>query len=90
MNVRNLSTAIALVSVVAFAAPASAVVSQSGVQQDVRSAVHGTSGNISVVVNGDTATLFGYSNGLDRAAAQRAAMSSPGVNKVINLITDNS
>jgi len=63
MNVRNLSTAIALVSVVAFAAPASAVVSQSGVQQDVRSAVHGTSGNISVVVAALTHSINSYNAG---------------------------
>ncbi len=90
MNSRNLSAAIALVSAVAFAAPASAVVSQSDVKQSVRSAVHGASANISVVVNGDTATLRGYGNALDRAAAQRAAENSAGVNQVINLILTNS
>lgn len=88
MNARNLTAILALASAVAFTAPASAV-STGNVFQDVKSATSG-SGQIRVNVNGNTATLFGYSDKTDAKAAERAALAAPGIDRVINRIDSNS
>lgn len=88
MNTRNILAVAALAASFAVAAPASAV-STGNVFQDVKSATSG-SGQIRVQVNGDTATLFGYSDKTDAVAAERAALAAPGIDNVINRIDSNS
>jgi len=70
----------ALVLAGVMAAPAAA-----SVPRDVQQAISG--GNIIVTVDdAGVATLSGYTNGISRVAAQRAAQNSDEVNRVINLI----
>ncbi len=88
MKTLNIAAALALVSATAFAAPAMAV-SSGNVYQDVQSAVSG-SGQIGVTVDGNTATLFGYSEKTDALAAERAALNAPGIDQVINSIDSNN
>ena len=52
---------------------------------DVRSAVSG-SGSVNVSVTDGVATLTGNTDALSKAAAARAALASPEVDRVINLI----
>lgn len=52
---------------------------------DVQQAIAG--GNVNVLVNdAGVATLTGYTDGISRNAAARAAQNSPEVDSVINLI----
>ena len=67
------------------AGSASAMVMQQDVFLSVQSAI-GSGSNVSVVVNGEVATLSGYvADGYDAVAAVRAAKKA-GAGKVINLI----
>lgn len=88
MNTRNLLAIAALATSVVVAVPASAATT-GNVFQDVKSATAG-SGQIRVQVNGDTATLFGYSDKTDALAAERAALAAPGIDNVINRIDSDS
>ena len=88
MKIQNFTVALALVAATAFATPAFAVTSGS-VFQDVQSAVSG-SGHVGVQVDGNTATLFGFSEKTDSLAAERAALAAPGIDQVINNIDSNN
>ncbi len=88
MNTLNITAALALVAATAYAAPSYAVTT-GNVYQDVRSAVSG-SGHVRVEVDGNTATLFGFSEKTDSLAAERAARAAPGIDRVINRIDSNN
>lgn len=75
--------ALALAAVVA--GPATAMTVKGDVYSNVRNAISG-SGNINVTVSDGIATLTGNAEHLDRVAAQRAALKSEGVTRVVNLI----
>ena len=66
------------------AAPASAITTGS-LYGDVQSAVSG-SGNVNVSVTDGVATLTGNTDSLSKVAAGRAALASPAVDRVVNLI----
>ena len=66
------------------AAPASAITTGS-LHGDVQSAVSG-SGNVNVSVTDGVATLTGNADSLSKLAAGRAALASPDVDRVVNLI----
>ena len=68
----------------ALAGPASAITTGS-LYGDVQSAISG-SGNVNVSVTDGVATLTGNADALSKAAAARAAQSSPEVDRVVNLI----
>jgi|GEM_PF-2858825 len=80
MNAFTKQALAALVLAGAVAAPAAA-----GVQRDVQQAING--GNVIVSVSEEgVATLTGYTDGISRLAAERAAQKSADVDQVINLI----
>ena len=66
------------------AAPASAITTGS-LYGDVQSAVSG-SGNVNVSVSDGVATLTGNADQISKVAAGRAALNSPGVERIVNLI----
>jgi hypothetical protein len=45
------------------------------------------SGNLNIVVNDGTATLYGYGHLIDIAKAKRLALNSEGIDRVINIAT---
>lgn len=72
----------------AVAGPASALTADmatGSLYGDVQSALS-SSGNVNVSVRDGVATLTGYTSALSKAAAERAALASPGVDSVINLV----
>jgi hypothetical protein len=89
MKVRNLTTAIVFASVAALAGPASAVTSTGSLMQDVHSSLSGD-GTITATVSGNTVTLIGNANAVDKAAAERVAQSYPNVDRVVNLVSNQS
>lgn len=87
-SIKTIAAAIALSALVA--GPASAMVTQADVAQDVMSAVGGDS-NVSAFVNGDTVTITGYFGDTgDRNSARQAALANDGIEKVIDLSTVNN
>ena len=68
----------------ALAAPAFALTTGS-LYGDVQSAISGD-GNVNVTVTDGVATLTGNADTLSKAAAARAALASPEVDRVVNLI----
>jgi len=87
-TIKTFAAAIALSAVVA--GPASAMVSQADVHQDVMSAVGGDS-NVLALVNGDTVTITGYfGDAGDRNLARQAALANDGIEKIIDLSTVNN
>lgn len=80
-----LKTTAAVIALTAvFAGPASAMVSQGNLTQNVLTAV-GADSNVNVNVKSGVVTLSGYFGDLsDKNAAIRAAQNSAGVTKVIN------
>lgn len=89
MKVRHITAAILLTSAAALAGPAAAITTSGNLLQDVNSAVRGD-GNITAMVRGDTVTLIGNANGVDKAAAERIAQSYPNIDKVVNLVNVRS
>jgi hypothetical protein len=89
MKVRNLTAAIVFASVAALAGPASALTTTGNLMQDVHSSLTGD-GTITATVSGDTVTLIGNANAVDKAAAERVAQSYPNVDRVINLVSNQS
>lgn len=86
MSIRNSIAAATFVIATSFASIASANISTGSIGIDVQSAV--SDGNVSVVVKDGTATLFGVvESRVDANAAERAASSFTGIDKVINNIT---
>jgi len=84
-SIKTITAAIALSAL--FAGPASAMVSQADVLQDVMSAVGGDS-NVSAFVKGDTVTITGYfGDASDKNNAHQAALANDGIEKVIDLST---
>lgn len=75
--------AVALTAALA-AAPASAITTGS-LQGDIQSAISG-SGNVNVSLRDGVATLTGNADSSSKAAVGRAALASPDVDRVINLI----
>ena len=75
--------ALALAAAMA-SAPASAITTGS-LYGDVQSAVGGA-GSVNVTVSGGVATLTGNADALAKAAAARAALADPSVDRVVNLI----
>ncbi len=69
---------------VAFAGPASAMVSSS-LSHDVRSAA-GANSNINVIVDGDKVTLTGYAEDLYAVAKAEAAAKNAGADLIVNNI----
>ncbi len=69
---------------IAFAAPASAMVSSS-LSQDVRSAV-GSNSNVSVIIDGDKVTLTGYAEDSYAIAQAEIAAKGAGASEVVNNI----
>jgi osmotically-inducible protein OsmY len=57
--------------------------------QDVHSSLTGD-GTITAKVSGDTVTLIGNASAVDKAAAERVAQSYPNVERVINLVSNQS
>jgi len=88
MKLRHITTAIVFVSVAALAGPASAITTGS-LTQDLHSALSGD-GTITAKVSGNTVTLIGNASALDKANAERVAQSYPNVDRVINLVSDQS
>ncbi len=91
MKVFNIVAALSFASVaaLAFAGPASAITSTGNLQQDVHSALGGN-GNITVSVSGNTVTLIGNANAVDKARAARVASSFPDVERVVDLVNTRS
>ncbi len=89
MKVRHITTAVVFASVAALAGPATAITSSGSLLQDVNSAVRGD-GNITAMVRGNTVTLIGNANGVDKAAAERVAKSFPNIDSVVNLVNVRS
>ncbi len=84
-SIKTIAATIVLSAV--FAGPASAMVTQGNVLQDVMSAAAGDS-NVSAFVNGDTVTITGYfDTAADRYKARLAALANDGIEKVIDLST---
>jgi len=81
-SIKSIAAAIVLTAFVA--APASAMISKGDLNRDIASVV-GSGSNVTATVVGDTVTLSGYfSDAGDKNSAIRAAMSSDGVERVIN------
>jgi len=57
--------------------------------QDVHSSLSGD-GTITATVSGNTVTLIGNANAVDKAAAERVAQSYPNVDRVVNLVSNQS
>jgi hypothetical protein len=89
MKIRHITTAIVFASVAALAGPASALTTTGNLMQDVHSSLTGD-GTITATVSGDTVTLIGNANAVDKAAAERVAQSYPNVDRVINLVSNQS
>jgi len=84
------TTAAVIALTAAFAGPASAMVSQGELANDVRFTL-GADSNISVVEKDGVVTLTGYfADAGDQARAIQAAEQAEGVSKVINLAFPNS
>ena len=72
------------------AGPASAMVSQSDLYQDISSAI-GSGNNVTVTVANDVVTLTGYfADAGDKSAALFAAKANPNVDRVIDLTTTSN
>lgn len=84
MNAFARNTLVAIALVATFAGPASAI-STGNLRTDVQSAVSG-SGNVNVSLSDGVATLTGDADSLSKVAAERAALASPEVSRVVNLI----
>ena len=80
MNTLTKQVLAALVLASAVTAPALA-----NIRSDVQESVTG-SGNINVSVDAGVATLTGYGDWASKAAAERAALKSADVERVLNLI----
>lgn len=81
-SIKTIAAAIALTAFVA--GPASAMVSQSDLTQDVNSAV-GADSNVFATVDGGVVTLSGYfAHAVEKNAALQAALKSAGVERVID------
>jgi hypothetical protein len=89
MKIRHITTAIVFASVAALAGPASALTTTGNLMQDVHSSLTGD-GTITATVSGDTVTLIGNANAVDKATAERVAQSYPNVDRVINLVSNQS
>ena len=89
MKVRHITTAIVFASVAALAGPASALTTTGNLMQDVHSSLTGD-GTITAQVRGNTVTLIGNASAVDKAAAERVAQSYPNVDRVINLVSNQS
>ena len=89
MKASHIAAAIVLASAAALAGPASAITTTGNLLQDVNSAVRGD-GNITALVRGNTVTLIGNANGVDKAAAERVAESYPNIDSVVNLVNVRS
>lgn len=88
MKTRTLVRVMTLAFVAALAAKAQAA-STGNLFQDVQSATGGD-GNVSVTVDGNTATLTGYVHSSHTAkAVRRAVLSHEGIDEVIDLISDD-
>jgi len=84
-SIKTIAATIALSALIA--GPASAMVTQSDVLQDVSSAIGGDS-SVSAFVSGDTVTITGYfADTGDRNKARQAALANDGIEKVIDLST---
>ena len=93
MKARHLIAALTLGFAVVLAGPASAgteSVSMKTVQFSVDANGRPGDGDITVTINGNTATLTGFANGRSRQAAERAVLSHPRISKVVNLLLTNS
>lgn len=88
MTARTFIAAIALAAA-SVAGSASANTSAVDSMQNVQFSVRGE-GQITVTITGNTATLSGFANGRSRTAAERAVLSHPRINKVINLVLTQS
>jgi len=89
MNTSIKSTIAAIVLSAAFAGTATAKVPAQSLQGTVQS-VLGGSGQVQVKLNNGVATLFGYvDNASTEQAVKRAASNYPGVERVIDLITES-
>lgn len=87
-NLMKTTAAIALI--VAFSAPASAMISKGDLNRDILSAV-GSGSNVTVNVDQGTVTLTGYfADAGEKNAALRAAAKGEGVTNVINLATQSN
>lgn len=73
----------ALAATAALAAPASAS-DADDLRRQIQSSL--SEGNVNVVVDDGTATLTGDTDSISRAAAERAALASDEVDRVVNLI----
>ena len=83
-SIKTIAASIALTALMA--GPASAMVSQSNVQQGIQSAL-GAGSNVFASVKDDTVTLTGYfESRADKGAAIRAA-NAAGADRVIDLTT---
>lgn len=90
MNAHKLAAVLGLASAASYAPTSSAYVHSEELANDVQSAVHGPTGDVRIAIHGDTVTLFGQADIKDRRAAEKAALASPGVSRVVNLITDQA
>ena len=83
-SVRHTAAALAL-SAALGAIPASAATTTGSVSLDVQSAVS-SSGTVNVSVADGVATLTGNTDAQSKQAAERAALASPEIDRVVNLI----
>ncbi len=94
MNAPILKTLSALLLTAALAGPAAAMTSTPGVtgniQRDVQSAITDGSSNVRVSVSNGVATLTGYTGGVSLHAVEQVALHEPGVDSVVNLITQSN
>jgi len=73
----------------AIAAPAAAMVTPQDVASEVRSAY--SSGNVSVVINGSEATLFGWvADAGDKQAVAAAALGVDGIDSIRNRVLESN
>ncbi len=87
-SIKTIAAAIALTALVA--GPASAMISQGQLNQDLHS-VLGAGSNIFASVDGDTVTITGnFADAADKSAALRTAAAATGVDQVINHATKSN
>ena len=85
---KNIAAAIALSALIA--GPASAVISQTELTRDIAWVI-GSDSNVRATINGNVATLIGHVPDLgDKSAAVRVAKQTPGIDRVIVLISTRS
>jgi len=58
-----------------------------GLQQEGQSAIFDGAGNVRISVCGHVATLTGDTDGASRHAVERVALTHPGIDSIVNLVT---